>query len=255
MAHQDARLIPSTHAETVFSPKQEYYAIRVYQLRTPEQQTLTETYLEKALLPALHRQGISDIGVFTPIGNDTAATRKIYVLIPFKSLEQYLNLPAALEKDSRYAQDGKDYIDAAYDNTPFTRTETILLQAFPGMPQHAKPSLAHDKNSTVYELRSYEAPTEKLLDSKIRMFNKGDEIGIFQRLGFNAVFYATVLSGAHMPNLMYMTSFDNIQAREQHWKAFGDDPAWKQLLAAPEYQHNVSHADIILLHPTLFSDL
>jgi len=78
---------------------------------------------------------------------------------------------------------------------------------------------------------------------------------LFQRLGFNAVFYASVLSGSNMPNLMYMTSFDNMASREQHWKTFSADPAWKQLSGSPQYQHNVSHIDIVFLHPTEYSEL
>ena len=78
---------------------------------------------------------------------------------------------------------------------------------------------------------------------------------LFLRLGFNAVFYASVLAGSHMPNLMYMTTFDNMAAREQHWKDFNANPFWKQLVASPQYQHNVSHVDIVFLHPTDYSDL
>jgi hypothetical protein len=52
-----------------------------------------------------------------------------------------------------------------------------------------------------------------------------------------------------------MTSFDNMASREAHWKNFSGDPFWKQLVAAPEYQHNVSHVDIVFLHPTAWSDL
>jgi len=58
-----------------------------------------------------------------------------------------------------------------------------------------------------------------------------------------------------MPNLMYMTSFENMASREQHWKDFSADPFWKKLVADPQYQHNVSHIDIIFLHPTAYSDL
>ena len=32
-----------------------------------------------------------------------------------------------------------------------------------------------------------------------------------------------------MPNLMYMTSFENKAARDEHWKTFGSDPEWKKL--------------------------
>jgi hypothetical protein len=87
------------------------------------------------------------------------------------------------------------------------------------------------------------------------MFNQGGEVTLFKRLGFNAVFYAEVLSGSHMPNLMYMTSFDNMASRDEHWKSFGNDPFWKKLVAAPEYQNNVSKADIFFLHPAEYSDL
>ena len=86
------------------------------------------------------------------------------------------------------------------------------------------------------------------------MFNKGGEIALFKRLGFNAVFYGEVMAGSKMPNLMYMTSFDNMQSRNDHWKTFVDDPEWKKLSAMPEYQHNVSHIDISFLYPTEYSD-
>jgi hypothetical protein len=107
----------------------------------------------------------------------------------------------------------------------------------------------------VYELRSYESPTEKLHVNKVHMFNEGGEVPLFKRLGFNAVFYADVINGSHMPNLMYMTSFDNLAAREEHWKTFVADAEWKKLSALPEYQHNVSKAEIILLHAADYSDL
>jgi hypothetical protein len=238
------------------APKQEFYTIRVYQLKNKDQEERVEKFLQTAFLPALHRSGIPEIGVFKPIGNDTAAIRKIYVLIPGKTLEQLATLSRSLDKDAQYQADGKDYIDAAHDNPPYIRMESILLQAFPEMPRHAVPgALQGPRSERVYELRSYEGPTEKYYANKVRMFNEGGEVPLFQRLGFNAVFYASVIAGSHMPNLMYMTSFDNMASREQHWKTFGEDPFWKKLVAAPEYQHNVSHADIIFLHPTTYSDL
>ena len=245
-------LFPSPAA----APKQEFYSIRIYQMKTAEQESRVDSYLQTALLPTLHRQGIPEIGVFKPVGNDTAAIRRIYVLIPFKNLEQFAGLNKILAKDPQYGAAAPDYQDARYDSTPYLRIETILLEAFPDMPHHAVPTaLQGPRADRVYELRSYEGPTEKYFANKVKMFNEGGEIPLFQRLGFNAVFYASVLSGAHMPNLMYMTSFDNMASREQHWKTFSADPAWKQLSSSPEYQHNVSHIDIVFLHPADYSDL
>jgi len=242
---------------TSFStPRQDIFSIRIYQMKDARQEERVDKFLKEAFLPALHRQGMEKVGVFKPLTNDTAAIRRIYVLMSFHSLEEFTTLDTRLDKDARYLSDGKDYLDATHDDPPYIRIETILLRAFPGMTHLEAPAtLTTSATQRIYELRSYEGPTEKYFVNKVQMFNKGDEIGLFKRLGFNAVFYASVLSGAHMPNLMYMTSFDNMESREAHWKAFGADPYWKQLLAQPQYQHNVSHVDIIFLHPAAYSDL
>jgi len=238
------------------APKQEFYSIRIYQLKTKEQEERVDKYLQGSFLPALHRMGVPKVGVFKPVGNDTAAIRRIYVLIPFHSLDQFAGLPASLLKDPAYLSSGKDYLDATYNDPPYARFESIVLQAFPDMPRLEAPSpLTTPAAERIYELRSYEGPTEKYFVNKVQMFNQGGEVPLFKRLGFNAVFYASVLSGAHMPNLMYMTSFENMASREQHWKDFGADPVWKKLIADPQYQHNVSHIDIVFLHPAPYSDL
>lgn len=248
--------ISSSATGSPTAPKQAFYTIRIYQLKTRQQEVRVDSFLQYALIPALHRQGISGIGTFKPVSNDTADIRKIYVFIPLKSLDQYATLPASLAKDTRFLADGSSYLDAGYNDPPYVRMESILLQAFPDMPSHAAPWSGQPYSpDRIYELRSYEGPTEKLFVNKVRMFNQGGEIPLFARLDFHAVFYASVLAGAHMPNLMYMTSFDNMAARDQHWKNFFDDPFWKQLVASPQYQHNVSHVDDIFLHSTPYSEL
>ncbi len=242
-------------AISVQAAPREFFELRIYQFKTLDQQTRTENYLEKAFLPALHRAGIKKAGVFKPLETDTTYGKRLYVLIPYTSLDKFVNLEEILAKDKVYKTDGKDYIDATFDNPPYYRIQTIVLKSFSGMPQLAVPDLKNPVNERVYELRSYEGYTEKIYRNKVAMFNAGDEIGLFKRLGFNAVFYGEVLSGPRMPNLMYMTSFENKEARDAHWKAFGDDPQWKKLVAMPEYQKNVSKNEITFLRPTPYSDL
>lgn len=232
----------------------EFYELRLYRFKTTEQQTRTENYLEKALLPALHRIGIKKVGVFKPVETDSTFGKKLYVLIPFKSMSELEGLSAKLAKDKLYATEGTDYIDAKFDNPPYDRIEKTILKAFSGMPQSAVPNLKASVNERVYELRSYESHTEKIHQNKVEMFNKGDEVGLFKRLGFNAVFYGEVVSGARMPNLMYMTTFENQAARDEHWKAFSADSQWKTLSAMPEYQKNVSKNVQMFLRPTAYSD-
>ncbi len=236
-------------------PVQEFYQITIYHFKTTDQEKGIDDYLQHALLPALHRKGINTTGVFKPLANDTAADKLVYVFTPMKSFDQLVSLPAALDKDAAYNTAGSAYLTAVYNNPPYTRMESIWLKAFPLAPQMQMPALTGPHSERIYELRSYESPTEKLHVNKVQMFNEGGEVPLFKRLGFNAVFYADVINGSHMPNLMYMTSFENMAAREQHWKDFSADAVWKKLVAMPEYQHNVSKAEIILCHATDYSDI
>ncbi|MFM7328311.1 MAG: NIPSNAP family protein, partial [Bacteroidota bacterium] len=59
---------------------------------------------------------------------------------------------------------------------------------------------------------------------------------------------------AEQSDLMYMTTFDNMVSRDEHWKQFFGHPHWKELLEIEEYKHTVSKADIHLLTPTEYSD-
>lgn len=235
-------------------PAREYYQLTVYRYVNETQEKILDNYIKNALLPALHRRKIKNVGVLRSLANDTAAVKLMYIFIPLKSIDMAAKLTSLLAEDAEYASAGKEYLDAAYNNAPYVRKETILLKAFPLAPQMQLPVLHSAKSERVYELRSYESPTEKFFENKVRMFNQGDEIGLFKKLNFNAVFYSEVIAGGHMPNLMYMTSFENKADREEHWKSFGNDPYWKKLSALPEYQNNVSHIDITFLYPVDYSD-
>ncbi|HYK47872.1 MAG TPA: NIPSNAP family containing protein [Parafilimonas sp.] len=232
----------------------EYYTITAYHFKEAQQEVALDTYLQTAYLPALHRKGKTAVGVFKPIANDTATDKLIYIIIPFKSLDEMQALQNALMQDATYMLAGKDYINASYQSPPYSRMETIVLEAFELSPQMNLPKLSSNKQDHIYELRSYESPTESYYHNKVKMFNAGGEIGIFSRLNFNAVFYGNVIAGCRMPNLMYMTSFENMTERDAHWKSFTDDPATKKLFAMDEYKNNVSKADIILMHAASYSD-
>ena len=236
-------------------PEQEYYEIRIYELSNADQEKRMDAYLKDAFLPALHRSGNRKIGVFKPIGNDTAAIRKIYLLIPYKSLNELVAIDSKLEKDKSFIEAGSDYINTAHDKPAYARFSKIILKAFTGHPRLTEPKLTGARNNRVYELRSYEGATEKLYRKKVDMFNKGNEIAIFDDLKFNHIFYGEVLAGTAMPNLMYMTSFDNMESRDEHWKAFGTHPDWKKLSSDKQYDNTVSHMDITFLYPADYSDL
>jgi NIPSNAP len=230
-----------------------YYQLKIYHLKTKAQEDRLGNYLKNAYLPALHRAHIPQVGVFKSIDNDTSGSR-VYVLIPYTTWDKLEKTDTKLLDDKQYVADGKDYLDAPYNDLPYTRMETIVLKAFPKWPEPTVPQLTANKADHVYELRSYESPTEKFNINKVKMFNDGGETALFNRLSFNALFYAEVLAGSHMPNLMYMTTFNNKADRDKHWEAFSNSPEWKVLIADPQYAHNVSKAEITFLHPEEYSD-
>ena len=244
-------IIPSAYGQT---ENRDIYELRVYHIDSPEQEKRLDNYLENAYIPAMHKAGIPKVGVFKPILTDEKeAGTKVYVFVPYKNLEQFAELPQQLAKDKAYLNNGKDYIDAAHDNPPYRRIETTLMRAFTGMPNFQESKVTGPKKDRVYELRSYESATEKQYLNKVQMFNEG-EIEIFDRLGFNAIFYAEVIAGARMPNLVYLTTFENMESEKAHWKAFGTDPQWEKMKVMEEYQNNMNRNDARLLYPADYSD-
>ncbi len=239
---------------TSFAAPRDYYQIQVFRLNGKIQEEKVDNFLKNAYLPALHRAGIQKVGVFKPIESDTTSGKRIYVWIPFKSLEHFAKIQDELANDKQFQTSGSDFLGAPFDHVPFVRKESILLKAFPDAPEYFIPTFKTSPSERIYELRSYEGPTENLFRQKVKMFNRGGEIKLFKSQDFNAVFYAEVISGSTMPNLMYLTTFADMPAHDAHWKAFSNHPDWKALSAMPEYKNTVSKAVIILTHPTDYSD-
>jgi hypothetical protein len=214
----------------------------------------TDNYLKNAYLPALKKMGIKEIGVFKTNLTLTDTIKKIVVLIPFSSLQQLASLETTLAKDKTYLAAATQYLNASYKKPAYSRIESVILQAFADHPFLTKSTLDTPRATRIYELRSYESPTETYYKSKVDMFNVGGEMKLFSQLQFNAVFYGKVISGDKMPNLMYMTAFTNQESRDAHWKAFVESQAWKELSKVEKYQNTVSHIDIVYMHPTEYSD-
>ncbi len=233
----------------------DFYQIKVYTFKDAAQQTTVEKYLKDAYLPALHKAGIKKVGVFKPIEADTANFgKKLFVLIPFENLGDFDEIEKAVTEDAKFEKAGADYINAPFDNPPYVRIESILLKAFKSQPDYFVPKFSTPKSEQIFELRSYQSATEKIHKKKVEMFDEGGETGIFKKIGANAIFYGKVLAGSEMPNLMYMTSYQNMKANEDCWKAFRDHPDWKTLSGLEEYKNTVSKITKYMLHPTEYSD-
>jgi len=231
-----------------------YYQIKVYHLKNSTQVDRVERYLKDAYIPALHKLGIKNIGVFKPITETDTIDRKIYVFVPFKTMDELEATPAKLLQDKQYLENGKDYLEVSQAaNAVYSRIETILLRAFPTAPAVTPSTLTSNKTDRFYELRSYESASEKDHASKLKMFES--ETDIFKKVNSNPIFYGQVIAGSRMPNLMYLTTYNDRKDRDDHWTAFFATDEWKKLSDMAEYKGNVSKNEQIFLHPTAYSDL
>lgn len=234
--------------------KQMYYEVKIYRLKSADQAQVIDSYLKDAFIPAMHKNGIQNIGVFKPVEADTAFGKMIYVLIPYNKPEEYFDAVTKLENDPAYQEAGKSFLDAPYNNPPYTRYESVFLKAFAFMPKMKVYSYTTPVSERIYELRSYESATEAKALKKIQMFNEGGEMKIFEGIGSNAVFYGQVLLGSQKPRLMYMTTYENMKSHDEHWAAFRNHPEWKRLSSMEEYKNTTTKTKAFLLHPTDYSD-
>jgi hypothetical protein len=162
----------------------------------------------------------------------------IYVFLRHESLESFATLTQRLAEDAEFLEKGADFINAPASAPAYKSLELQLMLAFEGMPRVERPVNAEgrviDTPGRVFQLRTYESPSEKTALKKIEMFNTA-EIAIFRKVGLHPVFFGQTLAGTKMPNLTYMLGFRDMEESKANWKKFGADPDWQKLRAIPEY--------------------
>lgn len=226
----------------------EYYELRVYSVASAEKQALLDEYLQNTALPAYGKLGIKNVGAFKAL--DDAANHSVYLLIPYTSMEQFATATAKAGGDLAYGAPAT-YAGVPMKDPVYDRIESSLLLAFEGMPQMKVPA----KKDRIFELRIYESHNEKAGKQKVKMFNAGGEIAIFNQTGLTPVFFGEALVGTRLPNLTYLLTFDNMEARERNWKQFGSHPDWVKLKDQPEYADTVSKITNIFLAPAAYSQV
>jgi hypothetical protein len=111
-----------------------------------------------------------------------------------------------------------------------------LLQSLPAaalLPAATLADAAAQSSITVFELRVYHT-FEGKLDDLLRRFRE-HTTNLFEKHGIKNIAYWTPtedpLKGK---TLVYIISHPSREAATANWKAFGDDPEWKQVQAASE---------------------
>lgn len=237
-------------AQTTTNP---YFEILEYQGVPVDSMNALDTYLEKALLPALHRQGIQNVGVFRSKA-ETEGAVSFFVLLPLQRPQSLAELLASLQRDTEFHQAGQEYFLTDPKKPIYQRMRSELLVGFDCMPNIAVPKQKKENKDRLFELRTYESATERMGARKVEMFNSG-EVPIFLDCGIQPVFFGQAIIGDKLPNLTYMTVYDNEEQMNECWKKFRDHPEWKKLSQQEKYQGTVSKIHKTLLLPRPYSQL
>jgi NIPSNAP len=229
------------------SPR-EFYQLRRYTLLSGPQQKLTENFFANALIPALTRRGFGPIGALRlDIGPETPT---YYLIVPGRQLDTLATLDLSLAEDQQFLDAAAPFWNATAAAPAFQRVEVSLLEAFAGWPKLTPPAAAAAKAKRIFQLRTYESPSNGEHVRKVEMFHSG-EFQIFLHSGFHPVFFGDTLAGPRMPNLTYMLAFDDTAELEASWDAFRNDADWKKLQANPRFAFDqiVTNISNLMLSP------
>ena len=178
----------------------------------------------------------------------------LVTLTTYPSLSAWESFTERLANDSRWKKAIEEF--SRYKPMVYTRFDSNLLRAFPGMPALENFHRQEGKDPRVFELRSYESRNLHASLTKIRMFEE-EEIGIFRLTGLSPVFFGRTIVGRDLPNLTYMLAFPNMEAREEAWRKFVNHPDWIKLRGKPELADSeiVSNIKNCFLRATAYSEI
>lgn len=234
--------ITATYGQT------EIYELRVYELQFPRPSAVMHDYFKDALIPALNRSGVEQIGVFEDIGE--SMPQKIYMLISYPNMQAIQEVADKLAQDKQFASDAKAYHNTTPDIFPVRQVESSFIRSTEGFPNLANIS----ETNELFELRIYESYNEDALRRKVKMFTDS-EFQIFEDIGLPIVFFGPNISGSQMPCLTYLLAFKDMEARDEAWSKFGPHPEWQRILKLEEYANTVSNIYRVFLKRLDYSQM
>ncbi len=237
----------SLTAGTVPPPARDMYELKIFKFSGGGGVNQLKKYYTDALIPFLNKRG-AVVGAFSEYSKEEPPT--VYILHAYKSPEDYYDAIQAMKTDQTYLQAAKSYFSLPASQPVYTRYETMLLEAFTGIPQLKKP----DSDRSLLELRIYESYNEDAFRRKVKMFDD-EELPLFEKVGLHPMFFGEQLAGSNMPALVYMLWFKDMEEREANWNKFRISDEWKVMSGKEIYADTVSKVRKIFLTPMDFSQL
>ena len=234
----------------------EWIQIKTYVCGNVAKREALVQVFDRALIPALNRQGIRKVGVFwsdaeVNDGNAAFETR-VVVVIPHPDGASFAGMDDRLLADAQYTKDAAPLFSAPMADPLYDSCSSALLRGFATCPQVRQVTDAPER---LLQLRIYNSYTIERNAKKIAMFEGGGELAIFRTCGMEPVFFGQGLAGDQLPNLTYMLGFADKAAKETAWKTFVNHPDWKKLKVDPQYKDTANKITNILLRPSKGSQL
>jgi hypothetical protein len=235
---------------------QEFVEVRKYAVKDADKRAKLVEILDKALIPALNRQGIKPVGVFTALEADVVPAREkerdvakmsVFVVFPHKTTATAVSANAKLLADATYRKDAAPIFETTSRDPVYTDCETFLLYNFPTIPVLETPQLGPNR---IFQMRLYRSFNIERNAAKIHMFDKGGELPLFREVGLNPIFFGDIVAGNRLPAFLYMFGCSSIEARNTSWKNFIDSPKWAAMKDLPEYKDTATEIDNYFLKPS-----
>ncbi len=240
-----------TEAESGQEP-QNYIIIETFFTTGKEKRDALAAKFDKELIPQRHAAGFEKVGVFT-INDELMKNEKGYDADKYDGAVFVVQGTTSTELLLNY-QDicaGVSTLFNLDDDLDFIDEEVVALRSFPSVPAIDVPNSNEER---VIQLRTYNSPNYDRNIAKQAMFEDG-ELELFRNSGMIPVFFGRAVFGSMAPNVTYMLSFKDDEARREGWSKFVNSEGWKKLSKDPKYARTATRIRNLFLSPTPNSEI
>ena len=231
---------------------QGYVLLETYFSQSVEKRQALLDAFDKKLIPERNELGFDKVGVFYVdvdlMKDDRGYNAQLYdsavfVVQETTSIENFLSL------QDRSAQRGPQF--NLSDDLDYIDEEMVVVRSIACQPRLAVP---YSNSERLLQLRTYNSPNYERNFAKAQMFESAEH-DLFRRCGMLTVFMGTAVFGSWLPNVTYMLSFENNEARREGWSKFGQSPEWGKLSKDPQYARTATRIRNLFLRPSQESQI
>ncbi|MBQ9873849.1 MAG: NIPSNAP family protein [Thermoguttaceae bacterium] len=229
------------------SENQRYVLLEIYSTQSVAKRNELLRSFDSRLINDRNQLGFDKVGVFYVdtelMRGDRSYNAALYDAAVFV-VQESSNIENFLDLQRRTADNFSRF--NLSDDLEFIDEEMTVLRSLVCQPRIEVPYRGRDR---LLQLRTYNSPNYERNIAKARMFEQG-ELDLFRRCGMEPVFMGSAIFGSWIPNITYMLSFENDEARREGWDMFVRHPEWRQMSGDPQYARTATRIRNLFLRPS-----